>query len=108
MSIARFVAAAALAASIVAAARPAAADEVLKDADLDLAFIRPREPQKLGAVELKSRGRAPELLEEVFTITRLGRVEARAAAVLTGSVKSIVKGPRTFYACTLDVSAGNQ
>jgi hypothetical protein len=78
---------------------------VLKDADLDLAFIKPREPQKLAAIELKPRGRAPELLEDIFTVGRLGRAESRATAVSVGTVKAIVKGPRTFYICTPEVAA---
>lgn len=84
------------------------ADVVLKDADLDLAFIRPREPQKLEAVELKPRGKAPALLEDIFTVTRLGPNEGRATAVELGLVKAVVKGPRTFYVCTREVSTGSQ
>jgi hypothetical protein len=84
------------------------ADVVLKDQDLDLAFIRPREAQKLPAVELKPRGRAPELLEHLFTVTRLDRAEGRATAVVLGAVKAVVKGPRTFYVCTREVSTGTQ
>lgn len=84
------------------------ADVVLKDSDLDVAFIRPREPQKLDAVELRPRGRAPELLEDIFVVTRLGRGEGRAPAVALGTIRAVVKGPRTFYVTSAEVAAGTQ
>jgi len=80
------------------------ADVVLKDADLDVAFVRPREAQTLAAVELKARGKGPAILEDVFVVSRLGRGDSRAIAVETGSVKAVVKGPRTYYVCTSEVS----
>jgi hypothetical protein len=81
------------------------ADVVLKDANLDLAFIKPREPQKLDAVALAPRGKPLEMLEEVFAVTRLGRGDMRSTAVALGHVRAVVKGPRTYYVCTPEVSA---
>src|SRR3989442_1549558 len=77
---------------------------VLKDADLDLAFIRPREATKVDFVELKTRDLGLQALDEVFVVGRLGRAANRAIALTTGSVKSVVKGPRTFYVCDDEVS----
>lgn len=81
------------------------ADVVLKDADLDLAFIKPRDAtQKFDAIALKKRDKAPQLLEEMFVLSRLGRLENRATALTTGYVKAVVKGPKTFYICDDEVS----
>ena len=83
-------------------------DVVLKDADLDLAFIRPRDTkgQKLDFVDLKA-GATAQMLDDVFVVGRLGRVANRAVSVSTGTVKSVVKGPRSFYICDSEVSSGN-
>jgi len=56
-------------------------DVVLKDADLDLAFIRPRDAKgaKLDYVDLKAKdGAAAQVLDDVFVVGRLGRVANRA------------------------------
>ena len=55
------------------------ADVVLKDEDLDFAFIKPKEPSdKFVYVPLKARERPIELLDEFFVIGRLGKSENRA------------------------------
>ena len=84
-------------------------DVVLKDPDLDLAFIRPRDASAKfdAAVTLKPRGSAPQPLEDIFVMGRLGRLENRAASLTTGSVRATVKGPRTFYVLSDEVVAGN-
>jgi S1-C subfamily serine protease len=74
------------------------ADVVMKDQDLDLAFVKPRDAtQKFEAITLAKRKSAPMLLEDIFVLSRLGRLENRAPALTQGTVKAIVKGPRTFY-----------
>ncbi|HVY61999.1 MAG TPA: trypsin-like peptidase domain-containing protein [Planctomycetota bacterium] len=74
------------------------ADVVMKDQDLDLAFIKPRDAsQKFEAITLAKRKNPPMLLEDIFVLSRLGRLENRATALTQGTVKAIVKGPRTFY-----------
>jgi hypothetical protein len=74
------------------------ADVVLKDADLDLAFIRPRDAKtKTDAVELKAHEAAPQELDEIFVIGRLSRVANHAPAVSKGFIRGVVKGPRPFY-----------
>ncbi len=71
---------------------------VLRDKDLDLAFIRPKEPlaEPIPAVDLAGAG-APEVLDPVFTISKLGRVAGREYAVSIERINSIVTKPRTFY-----------
>lgn len=71
---------------------------VLRDRDLDLAFVRPTEAPKnpLPAIDL-TKGVAPALLDPIVTITRLGRVASRKHAVSIERVSAIVERPRTFY-----------
>ncbi|HZU98208.1 MAG TPA: serine protease, partial [Planctomycetota bacterium] len=83
------------------------AEVVLKDAELDLAFIRPKDKSaKLDFVELKQQDKAPQVLDDIFTVGRLGRVANRAISVTAGSIKSVVKGPRSFYVTDDAVSSG--
>jgi hypothetical protein len=83
-------------------------DVVLKDAELDLAFIRPRDKGlKMDYVEIKANDKAPQMLDDVFVVGRLGRAGNHAIAISTGTVKSVVKGPHAFYVCDAEVSAGN-
>ncbi|MCZ6688267.1 MAG: serine protease [Planctomycetota bacterium] len=84
------------------------ADVVLKDADLDLAFIRPRDTdKKFDWIDLKPRTEPIEMLEEIFVLSRLGRLQNRVPALSLGTVKAIVKGPRTFYICDGEASSGS-
>jgi S1-C subfamily serine protease len=81
------------------------ADVVLKDVDLDLAFIRPKDTSKPFAFITLTSGKAPQLLDQVFTVNRLGRTENRSIALNEGRVRSIVKGPRTYYVCDSVIGA---
>lgn len=75
-----------------------AAEEVLRDADLDLSFLRlierPAEP--LHFVDLDSGVRA-DILERVIVLNRLGRVASRTYSASIETVEAIVERPRTFY-----------
>jgi trypsin-like peptidase len=71
---------------------------VLKDSDLDLAFVRPREAGlKLSAVTLKPRPGTVPLLTRIFVLGRLGKLGNRALAVATGEVRAFVRGPAPYY-----------
>lgn len=84
------------------------ADVVLKDEDLDLAFIKPKEASdKFVYVPMKVREKPLELLDDFFVIGRLGRSENRAIHLNTGMILSIVKGPRTVYVCDQEVSGNS-
>jgi hypothetical protein len=73
------------------------ADVVLKDADLDLAFVRPRDTsRKLEWVELKPGVPTPQVLDELISAGRHGRSLNRAPWVQRGSVSSVIKGPRPY------------
>ena len=71
---------------------------VLRDKDLDLAFIRPVEKpaEPLPAVDLSAKG-TPELLDTVVVINRLGRVASWATAVYIDRIHAIAEKPRRFY-----------
>ena len=71
---------------------------ILRDKDLDLAFVRPIEkPAKpFAAIDL-SRDSKPKLLEQVIIIDRMGKPENRQPVALLSRVGSIIEKPRTFY-----------
>ena len=71
---------------------------VLRDKDLDLAFLRPTEPpaDPLTAVDLTQDAK-PEILEPLLAINRLGKVVGRTHAAGFERVNAIVRKPRTFY-----------
>lgn len=74
------------------------ADIVLRDRDLDLAFLRPKKPvdTPLPYVDLSKAGN-PQLLDELVVLNRLGQVASRTIAVSIDRIQAIVTKPRTFY-----------
>lgn len=74
------------------------ADVVLRDRDLDLAFIRPKvKPAKpLTYLDITKSG-APQLLDQVVILSRLGQLANHAPSARLERVESIVTKPRTFY-----------
>lgn len=71
---------------------------VLRDQDLDLAFIRPtaKPAAPLTAVNLSDAAR-PAILDDVVVLSRLGRVGGWAPAAVLYSVGAIIEKPRTFF-----------
>jgi trypsin-like peptidase len=71
---------------------------VLRDEDLDLAFLRPTaKPDKpLVAINLADGG-APAVLDQVVVLSRLGRVGGWAAGAALFDIGAIIEKPRTFY-----------
>ena len=71
---------------------------VLRDKDLDLAFIRPT--QKLSspipALALKDCSKV-DTLDQVVVLDRLGKVANRALSVYVGRIQAVVDKPRRFY-----------
>ncbi|MDI6827441.1 MAG: serine protease [Armatimonadota bacterium] len=76
---------------------------VLRDKDLDLAFIRPtQKPTKtLTALDLTKQTK-PALLDQILTLSRLGMVANRTLCVTTDRIQAIVEKPRTFYITRMD------
>jgi S1-C subfamily serine protease len=71
---------------------------VLRDEDLDLAFLRPRQAPDapLVAIDLSDEGR-PALLDAVVVLSRLGRVGGWTPAASLQTIGAIIERPRTFY-----------
>jgi hypothetical protein len=73
------------------------ADVVLKDADLDLAFLLPREGGRtFDAVTLKPIKTLPAALEPVLLVGRYGQNASRQPWVEMARMKAVVKGPRIY------------
>ncbi|MBP8131932.1 MAG: hypothetical protein KA184_20325 [Candidatus Hydrogenedentes bacterium] len=74
------------------------AEVVLRDGDLDLAFVRPvvKPAAPMPFVDLQKTGK-PQLLDELVILAQLGQVARRAHSVLVERVETIVDKPRTFY-----------
>lgn len=77
--------------------REIAVEVVLRDADLDLAFLRPTEAQEkpLPFVDL-SRDATLDVLDEVVVLSRMRRVADWAPGVVTDYVRASVSKPRPF------------
>jgi hypothetical protein len=75
-----------------------AAKVVLRDKDLDLAFIRPTEKPAapLAAINLKEAA-TPLILDPVLVLNRLGKVANRAYSLSVDRVEAIIAKPRTFF-----------
>jgi len=71
---------------------------VLRDKDLDLAYVRPLEAPRapLPAIDLGGAAE-PAILEPVITLNRLGKVAGRTCAVSVERIQAIIRKPRTFY-----------
>jgi hypothetical protein len=69
---------------------------VLRDQDLDLAFILPQEKGlDLPHVKLET-GPVPEPLDDLVFVYRMGKAMNREAGVALTHVEAVVKKPRTF------------
>lgn len=74
------------------------AEVVLRDKDLDLAFVRPKEKPAaaMEALDLGQSGKA-ELLDQVIALNRLGSAAGRAYAASVERIAAVVEKPRLFY-----------
>jgi len=71
---------------------------VLRDPDLDLAFVRPvTKPEKpLPHVDFTDAAE-PEILDDLIAVSRLGKVARRTCCASVERIEGIVSKPRTFY-----------
>lgn len=74
------------------------AEVVLRDKDLDMVFVRPKEKpgEPFAHVDLAGSTR-PEVLEQLVRLNRLGRVSGRAYAASLTRVEAVVERPRTYF-----------
>lgn len=78
--------------------REVSARIVLRDEDLDLAFLMPiaKLDKPLVAIDLANATK-PSLLDEVIVLSRLGRVGGWAPAAALHNIGAIIEKPRTFF-----------
>jgi len=71
---------------------------VLRDRDLDLAFIRPKTKvtTALSDLDLTKSAKA-DILDQIVTLNRLGNAAGRAYAASVERISAIVTRPRLFY-----------
>lgn len=82
---------------IMADGTEAPAKVVFKDADLDLAFVRPEKAEGLTFVPVDTANNAPlGMLDDVIILGRLGKDLNREPLVMTTEIVAMVTKPRTF------------
>ena len=74
------------------------AEVVLREKDLDLAFIRPtaKPVTPMATLDLTSAGTA-DVLDQLVTLNRLGRAANRAYSASAERIGAVVRTPRLFY-----------
>ena len=83
---------------------------VLKDEDLDLAFLAPLEPldeetkPKIAAVPLDDAAPEPEVLDEIQLIGRAGEDLNFVVTLQLGRIAATISQPRTCYMGTVGIS----
>ena len=71
---------------------------VLKDQDLDLAFVMPSEKQEKEFVHVKLDPTVPpDLLDVVCSVSRMDLTANRTPLIQIGRISGIIKKPRTYY-----------
>ena len=74
------------------------AEVILRDKDLDMAFVRPlSKPEVPFAYIDISDPAEPDYLDQVITLNRMGKVAGRAYSASVERIDAIVTKPRTFY-----------
>ncbi len=75
-----------------------ASEMVLRDKDLDLAFVRPKTKPSapMTAVDL-SKSAVVDVLEPVVALNRLNRAAGRAYSASAERIDAVIQKPRTFY-----------
>lgn len=71
---------------------------VLRDKDMDLAFIRPKtkSASPMAAVDMAKAAPA-QVLDQVITLNRLNSAAGRAYAASVERISAVIQKPRTFY-----------
>jgi hypothetical protein len=70
---------------------------VLRDRDLDLAFVMPKDSKDLKLTHVKlEKTPVPEVLDELVYLHRLGKALNREVSVVLGRAEAVVKKPRVL------------
>jgi len=80
---------------------------VLRDVDLDLVFVRPKEKpdEPLPSIDLTDTAE-PHVLDEVVVLNRLGDVASWTTSARVERVRAVVEKPRTYYIVSENVTLG--
>lgn len=70
---------------------------VLRDEDLDLAFVRPTEPLSAPLPFVDAASARPQMLDALTVVRRTGETTAWAPAAAFATVELILDKPRTYY-----------
>jgi hypothetical protein len=74
------------------------AEVVLRDKDLDLAYIKPKDKLTTPMEALDfSKGGKVDLLDQIISLNRLGNTVGRAYAASLDRISAVVERPRLFY-----------
>ncbi|MFI5177681.1 MAG: trypsin-like peptidase domain-containing protein [Vicinamibacterales bacterium] len=87
--------------------REVAAKLVLRDEDLDLAFIRPTEAPASPMTSVDAVGAAPAILDPVMLVQRTSEATGWQTAASLGSVQLVIDKPRTYYQVAIPTMGGN-
>ena len=74
------------------------AEVILRDKELDLAYVRPTtKPDTEFAYVNMSESGEPQLLDQVISLSRLGRVGRREPAASVERINAVIEQPRRLY-----------
>jgi S1-C subfamily serine protease len=79
---------------------------VLRDEDLDLAFVRPVEPPSAPLTWIDAPAATPALLDLLFVIQRTSEASGWSTAATFGNVQLVVDKPRLYYQVAMVGSGG--
>ncbi|MGA3281188.1 MAG: trypsin-like peptidase domain-containing protein [Smithella sp.] len=71
---------------------------VLRDKDLDMAFIRPKQKTAKPMVSVKMAEQSnPHIMDEIIILNRLSKVANHVPSIMSGRISAIVNKPQTCY-----------
>ncbi|HUL75612.1 MAG TPA: serine protease [Vicinamibacterales bacterium] len=87
--------------------REIAAKLVLRDEDLDLAFVRPTEAPATPMTSVDSAVASPGILDPVMLVQRTSEATGWQTAASLGNVQLVIDKPRTYYQIAMPTTGGN-
>jgi len=79
---------------------------VLRDQDLDLAFIRPVDPPSVPMTWIDAPAGRPSLMDLLFVIQRTSETTGWSTAASFGNVQLVIDKPRTYYQVAMPTVGG--
>ena|SRR5215831_7506559 len=86
--------------------RELAAKLVLRDEDLDLAFIRPTEAPATPLTFIDAAGATPSILDPIMLLQRTGESTGWVPAASLGNIQLVIDKPRTYYQVAIPTIGG--